>query len=265
MKIAGNRWERSGMFMHWLGAFMLLLALGIPVFALEAPVGGAAIGAGRTGPDAAKTSPSVQGVYPAQPAAITDPALKGAVEEAKAAAGRAERKAAEAERSLAKVRVQVERPDVDEKALKDLREQLNALSLQLLAERKQLEAPLSHMRQQLAALGPAPKEAGAEDPAITAKRKLLAQMVQRLEAADRQLELLVVQSRQLAERAAERQRALFFSEVLKPSRSILNPLLWVDGLATLPDFWQRLTTLLSGWLRQERRIGMLMALRLLLV
>ena len=252
---------RNGALARWLAALLVLLALAAPLAAQEAASGAAAGDAAKAAPGTADTGASSTRAQPVLPA---DPALKGAVEEAKAAAGRAERKAAEAEQALAKIRVQVERPDVDEKTLQELRERLIALSLQLLAERKQLAAPLSHMRQQLSALGPAPKEAGAEDPDISAKRTLLSQMVQRLEAADRQLELLIVQARQLAERAAERQRALFFSEVFKPARSVLNPLLWVDGLATLPDFWQRFTALLSGWLRQEGRVGILVALGLLL-
>ncbi len=233
----------SGTALRWLAACVLLLALVVPLAAQE-------------------STPAADGTAPANVVKM-DAALRGAVEEAKAAAGRAERKAAEAEQELARIRLQVERPDVDEKVLQDLRARLNALSLLLLGERKKLEAPLAHMRQQLEALGPAPKEKEAEDPAISAKRDLIALMVRRLEAADRQLELLIVQARQLAERAAERQRALFFSEVLKPARSVLNPLLWLDGLATLPDFWERFTALASSWLGREGRAGILVALGLM--
>ncbi len=186
-------------------------------------------------------------------------ALSGTVEEAKAVAGRVERLAAEADKTLGRLRLQVERPDADEKLLRESRSTLNKLSLDLLAGRKELEAPLEHLRQQLKALGPAPKAGETEDPGIAARRKLLRQVLQRLEAADRRLELLLLEMQQLHDRASARQRSLFFSEILKPSRSVLNPFLWADGLAQLPEYWTRLRVMVNGWLRQEKRHSLLVA------
>ena len=192
-------------------------------------------------------------------------ALGGAVEEARAVAGRLERLAAEAEKELAELRLKVERPDADEKLLREARGKLNQLSLRLLAARKDLEQPLGHMRQQLKALGPAPKAGETEDPGITARRKLLARVVHRMEAVDRRLELLLLEMEQLHNRATERQRSLFFSEILKPARSILNPFLWTDGLAQLPEYWQRLRVMAGGWLSEDARFSLLAAMALILL
>ena len=197
-------------------------------------------------------------------AAKVDAALGGAIDEAKAVAGRAERVAADVGRELARLRLQTERPDVDEARLSDLRKRLAEMNLRLLEARKQLAAPLAHMRQQLAALGPAPKD-GKEEASIASRRKLLGAVVERLEAADRQLELLIGEVRHLSERAAERQRSLFFSQVLQPSRSVLNPALWLQALALVPDFASRLFSLLGSWLRGDaERAGVLVAMGLLL-
>ena len=198
-------------------------------------------------------------------AAKVDAALGGAIDEAKAAAGRAERVAADIGRELARVRLQVERPDVDEARLSTLRKRLAEMNLRLLEARKQLEAPLTHMQQQLAALGPPPKD-GQEEPGIASRRKLLTSVVERLKAADRQLELLIGEVRHLSERAAERQRTLFFSQVLQPSRSVLNPALWLRAMALVPDFVTRLSTLVRSWLGGDKeRIGVLVAFGLLLL
>ncbi len=215
-----------------------------------------------TKPTAAPVRPAAT---PASPSPAVSANLGGALEEVKAQAGRAERLIGEAEKALADMRLQAERPDIDEQQLTELRKKLDALNLRLLSMRNDLKAPMENMRQQLAALGPPPKDGAAEDPAIAARRAALSGVSQRLQAADRQLGLLIVEGRQLAERIGERQRALFFSEVLKPARSVLNPLLWWDGIATLPDFASRLTLLAAGWLKQDTgRLGVLVALSLLL-
>ena len=193
-------------------------------------------------------------------------ALGGAVDEAKAIAGRMERKAAETERELASLRLKVERPDANEKLLRQAREALAGLGLQLLTARKKLERPLQHLRQQLRALGPPPKAGQAEEPDIAARRRLLAQVVQRLQAADRRLELLLLEVQQLHDRASERERRLFLSQILKPSRSVLNPFLWSEGLLQVPEYWQRLRRIVTGgWLQREARPGLLVAVVLILL
>ena len=244
----GGRTKRRIWLLALLGWLLLACLIMTPALAQQAATAG--------GPAPAPTVTE---------AAKVDAALGGAIDEAKAAAGRAERVAADIGRELARLRLQVERPDVDEKRLSALRKRLAEMNLRLLEARKQLETPLAHMQQQLAALGPAPKD-GQEEPGIASRRKLLGTVVERLKAADRQLELLIGEVRHLSERSAERQRTLFFSQVLQPSRSVLNPALWLQALALVPDFVSRLSSLMSSWLRGDsERIGVLVAIALLLL
>ncbi len=239
---AGRRWPAALLLL-----LMGLLVLSTPLLAQQAP-------------SSASTSPAAQ----AAPAKV-DAALAGAIDEAKAAAGRAERVAQEVDRELASLRLQVDRPDVDAARLGDLRKRFAGMNLRLLEARRQLERPLAHMRQQLTALGP-PSGEGREEAGITARRRLLTGVVERLEAADRRLELLIGEVRHLSERAGERQRMLFFSQVLQPSRSVLNPALWLRGLALAPDFANRMMSLAGGWLRGDtQRIGVLVAIGLMLL
>ncbi len=171
-----------------------------------------------------------------------------------------ERLLPEVRKTLDEARQKLSRPDLSMEALGALRARLDTLRLNLLARQKELAEPIERVKQQLAALGPPPQD-GNEDPAIAARRTALEQIRDRLQAADRKLSLLMVEARQLAEQAADRQRRLFFSGIFEPSRSILNPLLWLDGLATVPDLFVRLAVLVQGWLRHgEQGSGLLLVL-----
>ena len=186
-----------------------------------------------------------------QPAPVQPPAATvrtDAFNDLKLKVSKVERLLPEVRKALDEARQKLSRPDLSMEALGELRARLDELRLNLLARQKELADPIERVKQQLAALGPPPED-GNEDPAIAARRKALEDIRDRLQAADRKLSLLVVEARQLAEQAADRQRRLFFSGIFEPSRSILNPLLWLDGLATVPDLLVRLKVLVQGWLR----------------
>ncbi len=245
-----------------LRPLLVLLLLFIVSFPARAPAQGPAAApvlqnAGGAIPSAASarkvgdTGQSSQQRAP-EPIAKLDPGISGLVDEAKAAAGRAERLAREVEKVLTDARMKVKRPDMDIAALAEVRKTLDTERLRLLEGRKFIEDPLGRVRQQLSALGAPPKE-GKEDPAITLRRKALRYMLDRLVAADKKLKLMIVEIGQISEQAAERQRRLFFSRIFEPSRSIFNPLLWYEGLATFPDLALRLKTLVVSWVRQSGR------------
>ncbi len=206
------------------------------------------------------------GLARAQVAVVQQTVLGSALDEIKAQAGRAERLVEQIEKEAARLRLQIDRPDVEEQALRELRQQLDQYALQLLAARKELDDPLTYVERQLEALGPPPGEGVAEDEEIAAQRQQLQDVKRRLEAAANKLDLLRVEIQHLSSRAVERLRAQFFSDIFQPSRSVLNPLLWLDGLATLPDFTERLRVLVSGWVSGEtRNVGALLSAGLLLV
>ena len=187
---------------------------------------------------------AVKAKKPAAPAASS---VANGFEEALLKASRAERLIPEIEKSLAAARGKIARPDISMEELGKQRNALDKLRLKILSARKTLEEPAAAAARQLKTLGPTPKDPASEDPAIAARRKALDSILKRFNADSKKLELLALESAQLSRTAAARQREMFFSGVFKPARSILNPLLWLDGMAALPDFFTRLKVLLANW------------------
>ncbi len=192
----------------------------------------------------------------AAPAPAPAPALmrRDALEDITKRAARAERLIPDADRLLAAARQVIARPDVTIRTLGEQRSALDRLRLKILAGRKELAAPIRSVASQLKTLGPPPKE-GGEDPAIAAQRKILKAAHARLLAVEKKLGLLALEARQLSEEAAAKQREIFLSRVFQPSRPALNPMLWVDGVATLPSFAFRLKVLLGKWSSGNEREG----------
>ena len=94
--------------------------------------------------------------------------------------------------------------------------------------------PIADVTQQLKSLGPAPAAAVTEEESIADRRSTLTASLNRLQSAAKGLDLIIVQSEQLIEQVASTQRSQFLQRTFEPSRSVLNPGLWMDGaLATL--------------------------------
>ncbi len=214
----------------------------------EKPAAGGAAPALQKKLDNTATKPATeQPVQPAPPGTQPSTIRLEALSDIKARASRAERMIPDIEKALSEARMKIARPDITIKELDGVRGRLEKLRLSILAARKDLEEPIRNVKKQLQALGPAPKDPQAEDPAIAAQRKALLEAQSRLGAADKKLNLLALELAQLSRKAADRQREILLSSIFQPSRSVLNPLLWFDGLATLPDFLLRLKVLLAKW------------------
>ena len=265
MRISFKTRAAAPLVVSFLTALILSIALFLPLAHAQGPAtapvlkkdgGTVSPAASAAAPDPAASSSQQAAPVPQKPAPAPvmklDPGISGLVDEAKAAAGRAERLAKDVEKVLADVRMKVKRPDMDIAALADVRKKLDAERIKLLEGRKIIEDPLTRVRQQLATLGEPPKD-GKEDPAIAARRQALQAVFDRLVAADKKLELMLVEIGQLSEQAADRQRRLFFSRIFEPSRSIFNPLLWYEGLATFPDLALRFKSLVVSWINQSGR------------
>lgn len=163
------------------------------------------------------------------------------------AAGKAERVHKDLGASIEKLRADLLSVAIKDKELEAKREQLEKLRTDALAAQAEVKQPLANAQAQLQKLGAPPPDGKTEAQSITDERKLLGDRVARLEAASKQLGRLVLVAEQLSSQAGERQRQAFVNRIFEGSRSVLNPLLWYDGIAALPTFVSRSTTLVASW------------------
>ena len=167
-------------------------------------------------------------------------------------AGRTERTIAELRAQFEKLDGEINAPAVGKSQLADSRDDLDSLRNRALAAQSALQEPLANVAEQLAKLGDAPAEGASEPPPIAAERQRLTDLSTRLQTANKQLGLVALEAEQLATKVAERQRSDFLTRVFTRASSVIHPLLWFDGLATLPDFSSRLLTMLDGWRTQKQ-------------
>ncbi len=246
-----------------LAALLLLAgALGAPLaaFAQQAQQPGAAAQAASP-LSAAKAQAPADKAKKAAPLKLP-PERQEAFASARLKASLATRLVGEIGKALAESRKKIMRPDISMKALGKVRGDLDKLRLKILKAHKDLQDPIATIAQQIKALGPPPKK-GGEDPAIAAQRAALMAIQTQLQTVDKQLNLRATETAQLAKLASDKQRELFLSKVFEPSRSVLNPLLWLDGLATVPSFGERLVVLFSRWSANDEGYGNLAFLAVL--
>ena len=115
----------------------------------------------------------------------------------------------------------------------DHRNTLEDIRIKALNQSSALDEPIREIAEQVAKLGPAPPADRTESVEIEAQRKLLNDVLNRLQGAKTQLELVGVEAEQQAGRASSIQRNQFFQKIFESSRSILNPYLWSDAGAGL--------------------------------
>ena len=130
--------------------------------------------------------------------------------------------------------------------LTDVRASIEKIRTSAFTAADELTPPSNEIADRLKQLGP-PPEVGGESPTITLERTNLETSKTRIDAAQKKLELLAVEAEQLSARAATLQRDRFFQRVFESDRSILNPKLWLDGLASLSLFGQRFASLILVW------------------
>ncbi|NNE25074.1 MAG: mechanosensitive ion channel family protein [Rhizobiales bacterium] len=179
--------------------------------------------------------------------AIAVPAQLAFAQDAEQAAGKAERVYKDLDASIEKLRTDLQSVAIKDKELEEKRAELEKLRTEALAAQAEVEQPLADAQAQLQKLGAAPPDGKTEAQSITDERKLLGDRIARLEAASKQLGRLVLVAQQLSSQAGERQRQAFVNRIFEGSRSVLNPLLWYDGVAALPTFVSRATSLITSW------------------
>jgi small-conductance mechanosensitive channel len=138
-------------------------------------------------------------------------------------------------------------PSITANQLTEYRRTLEDVRTKALVGADKFTAPIADLTQQLAKLGPSPPAGVTETEAIATQRKQLSDALEATRGARAQLELAASRAEQLTARAAALQRDQFFRQIFESSRSILHPGLWIDFVAGIRDYLQRVGALLSNW------------------
>lgn len=174
--------------------------------------------------------------------------------------GQAERAAVSLRQDLTRIQGELALPTLTAEQLTGYRRQLDDIRANSVRLSDSLKGPFAEVDQQLKSLGPAPTDGATEPPTIADRRTDLETSLNRIKAAQAQLDLVTVETDQLIDRATQLQRDQFLSRLLEKSKSILNPALWLDGLLATGLFFTRLNQLLLNWWNEASRTGDLIVL-----
>ncbi len=161
--------------------------------------------------------------------------------------GQAERAALSFRAELQTIDGELALATITDQRLIDHRNTLEDIRIKALGQSGNLDDPIKEISEQVAKLGPPPAEGQTESVEIGAQRKLLNDVLNRLQGAKTQLELVAVEAEQQSGRASAIQRSQFFQRIFESSKSILNPNLWSDAGSGLTVFLQRLGALIGNW------------------
>lgn len=174
--------------------------------------------------------------------------------------GQAERAAVSLRQDLTRIQNELALPTLTTEQLTGFRRQLDEIRVNAQRQSENLRGPIAEVEQQLKSLGPAPAAGASEPASISDRRTELETSLNRVKAAQAQLDLIVVETDQLIARTTQLQRAQFLSRLLERSDSILSPSLWYDGLLATGLFFTRLNQLLVNWWNEASRSGDLIVL-----
>lgn len=166
--------------------------------------------------------------------------------------------AVDAEREAVALRSDLERAQgvlsqgtVTDDQLADLRNVLEKLRADAQAEAAKLASPVKDVQQQLNQLGPIPATGQTEADSIGLQRKLLVDTLARLTAAQKQFDLVTLETDQTSAKVSGLQRDQFFQRIFRADKSIFNPQLWRDASMGTAMFAARVAGLLSVWWEQQ--------------
>jgi small-conductance mechanosensitive channel len=141
--------------------------------------------------------------------------------------------------------------NVTDDQLTDQRNVLEKLRSDAVAESAKLSLPLKDVQQQLNQLGPAPTNGLTEPDTIATQRQLLVDTSARLTAAQKQFDLVILETDQTSAKVSGLQRDQFFQRIFRPDKSIFNPQLWQDAATGAALFGARVVGLISVWWEQQ--------------
>lgn len=154
--------------------------------------------------------------------------------------------------SLDQVEKSLEREDLGDRALQDLRAELDPLRDASAAALKALEPRLEAARARLEQFGkpadkPAVDAAAPESQQAVADRAEQQKAFDELDAMVKRARLQTVQAQQLSDDIVNRRRAIFQQALFAPSSSLLSPRLWRGVAAGLPDDIRAMGVLAGDW------------------
>ncbi|NML17940.1 DUF3772 domain-containing protein [Azohydromonas caseinilytica] len=172
-----------------------------------------------------------------------------------------------ARKTLDGVEQQLQKPELSEEQLVAMRRTLLALQQQaqevIEEQTQQLESTQARLSGLVSPAGPAASSPTAETADVATERKTLEQSGSEIEARVKLARLLVVESEQLADSVAARQRERFRDQLFERTDSLLSAAFWSDLRASWQRDWARLAQLATP-LRQplpaHRAWGMVLAL-----
>lgn len=141
----------------------------------------------------------------------------------------------------------LKQPDINKDALAGIKNELEDIRKQYLQVKSLLGPDLKKLEEQTRKLGPKPKS-GDEAEEITLEREVLEKKLLSLRSLIKQLDVVDVRAAQITNTTAELQRTQFTTRVLTVSRSILNPVLWLDGAGQFNTFLVRAGRNFTVWL-----------------
>ena len=168
--------------------------------------------------------------------------------------------------SLDEIEAAIGREDITAEALQEMRRSLTTATDTIRGKIEELEPRVRELEERLKQLGPAPeKDAPAESEEITNERDELTAKFSELGGALKQYRDLSLRVGQLSERLAQKRHALYASELLARTQSILDPSFWRDVSRALPVELRNAAALYDTWVSEHPEGWRLLAAVLILI
>ncbi|MEM9234085.1 MAG: DUF3772 domain-containing protein, partial [Pseudomonadota bacterium] len=132
--------------------------------------------------------------------------------------------------------------------VRELRRRAEAASLPLQTRVEQVRADLDR-------LGPAPEGGEAEAAAIAEERSRLNAEFRRYDAVFRQTSLNIAEAERIIDEIAAKRRDQFFGDLLARDPTPVLPGVWVEGLRTLAEGTDKMTTAVRVFVEEKQAAG----------
>jgi potassium efflux system protein len=155
--------------------------------------------------------------------------------------------------NLGTIEKSLERQNLSDADLQDLRTQLDPISARARDAVEALLPRLASIQARLDQLGPKPEESAAngetpaESPSVTAERADQQKAYNEIDQNLKRARLISVQADQLATNITTRRRALFAKSLFERATSIASPSLWVEVSGEIPQYAEAVQTTFAEW------------------
>ena len=136
---------------------------------------------------------------------------------------------------LDQIEARLQTPGLGDNELADLRTRLDPMTLDLETALAALQPQLAAADARLAQIGPKPKEGEPEEsPEVAKERDTQTAYRQKIDETVKRGGLIKVEAAQVADQITQMRRALLAQRLFVPTRSILDPTLWLDVVEEAP-------------------------------